>query len=112
MTTSERDLLSLILSEWVRLIQSDPKQQRGEPFYEWKKRAAYLDGLTRYGLQIDPNWLGKSPAGRQARSRALIALERAGWITRTPGFSRPGFVKLTDFAIKAILEATGTEPTT
>ena len=109
MTSSERDLLSLILSEWVRLIEMDPKQQRGEGFYEWKARAAYLDGLSRYGLQVDRNWLGTSAAGRQARSRALIGLERAGWIVRTTN-RRPCHVKPTDRAIRAILEATGPSP--
>ena len=103
MTNAENALLSLILSEWVRLIQMDPKQQRGEGFYQWKARAAYLSELPVYGLQVDPTWLGTSAAGRQSRSRALIGLERAGWIVRTTRHRRPCHVRPTDLAITAIL---------
>ncbi len=107
MSDSETALLGLIIGEWVRLREMDPARQPGEGFYVWKRRVAHLDGLSRYGLQVDRTWLGSSAAGRQARSRALIGLERAGWIIRTTS-NRPCHVRPTDLAIRAIWEAAGT----
>ena len=100
MTETESAMLGLILSEWCRLMLDDPKQRPGEGHYVWKARAASIRNLDRLGVAVDPTWLGSSAAGRQARLRALTALEREGWIVRRSIHRRLSFVRPTDAALK------------
>ncbi len=102
MTETENELLSLILSEWVRCLMLNPKEQPGEAWLTYQARIAPLKNLKHFGIAVNPDWLGSSPSGRQARSRALIELERSGWIVRTS--LRPSFIQMTDFGMRSILE--------
>ena len=110
MTETENELLGLILSEWVQLSLDDPKQRLGEGFYEWKARAAAITDAARWGVQVDPCWLGSDAAGRQRRSRSLASLVSTGWITRKLFHRRLTFVKPTAMALEAILQATPPKP--
>lgn len=110
MNDTESKLLGLVLSEWCQLMMSDPAQRLREDFHEWKARQAAITDAARWGVQVDPCWLGSDAAGRQARRRALVALERDGWIIKKLFHRRLSFVKPTDMAIEAILQATSPKP--
>ena len=103
MTETENELLSLILSEWVKLTLDDPAQRLGEGFYQWRRRAASIRNLDRLGVAVDATWFGRDSAGRQARRRAMAGLVADGWVTLRVVHRRLSFARPTAFAIQAIL---------
>lgn len=82
MKNVEQDLLAMILTAWFRRRAIDPKQQRGEGHYVWLQRVREIAEMNWLGIKVDRDWIGSSPAQKMARSRALAALERDGWIIR------------------------------
>ena len=102
MSETESRLLSLIVAEWIRVLMLDEKEQPGERWLDFQDRIAPLKNLKRFGIAVNPDWLGRRPSDRQARSRGLIELERSGWIVRTS--LRPSFIQMTDFGMRSILE--------
>ena len=103
MTETENELLSLILSEWVKLTLDDPAQRLGEGFYQWRRRASSIRNLDRLGVAVDATWFGRDSAGRQARRRAMAGLVADGWVTLRVVHRRLSFARPTAFAIQAIL---------
>ncbi len=110
MNDTESKLLGLVLSEWCQLMMSDPAQRLREDFHEWKARQAAITDAARWGVQVDPCWLGSDAAGRQARSRSLASLVSTGWLIKKSFHRRLSFVKPTDMALEAILQATSPKP--
>ncbi len=113
MNDTESKLLGLILSEWVRLMLDSPAQQAGEGHYAWRYRVAAIQDLERFGVVVDPAWLGSSAAGRQSRRRAMVNLVADGWVTLRKIHRRLSFARPTDLAIRAVAEALavpGVEP--
>ena len=102
MNDTESKLLGLILSEWVRLMLDSPAQQAGEGHYAWRYRVAAIQDLERFGVVVDPAWLGSSAAGRQSRRRAMVNLVADGWVTLRKIHRRLSFT-LKRTALKAVM---------
>ncbi len=112
MAETESELLGLILSEWCRLTLMSPVQQPGEGWLDFRHRIEPLADLDRFGVKIDPRWIGADATGRQARRRALANLVEDGWIVLRSIHRRLTFALPTDLAIRAILDATTPPPPT
>ncbi len=83
MTPNERILLVEILAETIRIEGlSDRRDFSRDSPGEWVERITAIkdlrDGL---GVRIRGDWIGTSPANRQARKRGLAGLKRDGLVT-------------------------------
>ena len=80
-TTIETELLRLIVEETERVLALSPYRGLYDERNEWASRwTAIRDLKAGLGVRISTDWLGNTPAARQARRRGLLALEASGLV--------------------------------
>ena len=89
MTETEQELLRLILLEMSRVRNLSAYREHGGDVGEWLARSTAIKDLrTGLGVRVQGGWLGHDAAGRQARKRGLVALERIGLVELKAGWGR------------------------
>ena len=80
MTPNETKLLTLLLAETRRIETDDIREYAFRSAGRLTAMIAQEDMTDGLGVRVAGHWLGSDPAGRQARRRALMALEVAGLV--------------------------------